>query len=151
MSSLSLLSDTLAFLKDKEITRVSGIGNQSKGFSANKAINGYARGLFRNWLLSPVAVVQTIDGEQRESVIPRLYTLKSRALIQEAIQWESMGNYDRISAIGSLMLLREYMVMQYQGNFDETRISSSDKQYLGNDKFFSENYDKRISNNRFSR
>ena len=151
MSSLSLLSDTLAFLKDKEIARVSGIGNQSKGFSANKAINGYARGLFRNWLLSPVAVVQTIDGEQRESVIPRLYTLKSRALIQEAIQWESMGNYDRISAIGSLMLLREYMVMQYQGNFDETRISSSDKQYLGNDKFFSENYDKRISNNRFSR
>ena len=79
------MSETLAFLKDKEITRVSAVGNQSRGFSANKAINAYARFLFRNWLLSPVTIVSTVEGEEKEITVPKLYTLKSRALIQEAI------------------------------------------------------------------
>ena len=150
MSSLYLLSDRLEYLKDKEITKIPGVGNQSKGYAANKFINGYGRLLYRNWLLTPIPMVQEVDGEQREVMIPRLYTLKSRALIQESIQWESLGNYDRISSMIALMLYREYMVIQYQGNFSQDRVEANDRNYLGNDKFFTDNYDKRMNNNRIN-
>lgn len=145
MNSLYLLSDRLEYLKDKEITKVPGIGNNSKGFAANKFINSYGRLLYRNWLLTPITVVQNIDGEDKEVSIPRLYTLKSRALIQETIQWESIGNYDRVSAMIALMLHREYMTIQYQGNFSQERFIESDRTYLGNDKFFSDNYNMRFA------
>lgn len=95
-------------------------------------------------------MVQEVDGEQREVMIPRLYTLKSRALIQESIQWESLGNYDRVSSMIALMLYREYMVIQYQGNFSQDRVEANDRNYLGNDKFFTDNYDKKINNNRIN-
>ena len=150
MSSLYLLSDRLEYLKDKEITKIPGVGNQSKGYAANKFINGYGRLLYRNWLLTPIPMVQEVDGEQREVMIPRLYTLKSRALIQESIQWESLGNYDRVSSMIALMLYREYMVIQYQGNFSQDRVEANDRNYLGNDKFFTDNYDKRMNNNRIN-
>ena len=111
MNSLYLLSDRLEYLKDKEITKVPGVGNNSKGYTANKFINSYGRLLYRNWLLTPVPIIQIVDGEQTEMMVPRLYTMKSRALIQESIQWESLGNYDRVSAMTALMLYREFMVL----------------------------------------
>lgn len=144
MNSLYLLSDRLEYLKDKEIIKVPGVGNNSKGYTANKFINSYGRLLYRNWLLIPVPTIQIVDGEQTEMMVPRLYTMKSRALIQESIQWESLGNYDRVSAMTALMLYREFMVIQYQGDFSQERVEANDKTYLGNDKFFSDNYDNRI-------
>lgn len=148
MNSLYLLSDRLEYLKDKEITKVAGIGNNSKGYTANKFINAYGRLLYRNWLLTPVPIIQQVEGEQREIMIPRLYTLKSRALIQESIQWESLGNYDRISAMTALMLYREFMIIQYQGDFSTERVEANDRTYLGNDKYFSDNYDNRLYRNK---
>lgn len=144
MNSLYLLSDRLEYLKDKEITKVPGVGNNSKGYTANKFINRYGRLLYRNWLLTPVPIIQIVDGKQTEMAVPRLYTMKSRALIQESIQWESLGNYDRISAMTALMLYREFMVIQYQGDFSQEEVEANDKTYLGNDKFFSDNYDNRV-------
>ena len=144
MNSLYLLSDRLEYLKDKEITKVPGVGNNSKGYTANKFINSYGRLLYRNWLLTPIPTIQIVDGEQTEMMVPRLYTMKSRALIQESIQWESLGNYDRVSAMTALMLYREFMVIQYQGDFSQEKVEANDKTYLGNDKFFSDNYDNRI-------
>lgn len=144
MNSLYLLSDRLEYLKDKEITKVPGVGNNSKGYTANKFINSYGRLLYRNWLLTPIPTIQIVDGEQTEMMVPRLYTMKSRALIQESTQWESLGNYDRVSAMTALMLYREFMVIQYQGDFSQERVEANDKTYLGNDKFFSDNYDNRI-------
>lgn len=144
MNSLYLLSDRLEYLKDKEITKVPGVGNNSKGYTANKFINSYGRLLYRNWLLTLVPIIQIVDGEQTEMMVPRLYTMKSRALIQESIQWESLGNYDRVSAMTALMLYREFMVIQYQGDFSQERVEANDKTYLGNDKFFSDNYDNRL-------
>lgn len=141
MNSLSLLSDTLEFLNDKELVKVESVGNRSKGFSANKFINQYARKLIRDWLITPAPVQKVVDGEVQEVLVHRLYTLKSRALIQELIQWDSLGNYDRVSALGALMLLREHKMILCQGTIDKT--DPNDTSYLGNSDFF-KTYDKKM-------
>ena len=42
------------------------------------------------------------------------------------------------------MLLREDKVIMHQGNFSKAKEDTSDRNYLGNDPFFNDNYDKRL-------
>lgn len=137
-----MLADTLEFLKDKQLVKES-YGNQSKGTHATLPINNYARNLLRTWLLAPIKLVQ---GEEEEGVtIHRLYTVRSRALIKELINYNSLGNFDRISAMGMLMLLREDRMILYQNDMSPERMQRASKHYLGNDPFFEKNY-KNIKN-----
>jgi hypothetical protein len=39
-------------------------------------------------------------------MIPTLYKIRSRALLKELITYNNEGNFDRVSAMGMLMLLR---------------------------------------------
>lgn len=144
MNCLYLLTDVLDFLKDKDMVKGSSYGNKAKGTNATAAINAYARNLLRSWLLRPVPVVQTIDGEEKETIIPNLYTVKSRALLKELILYNSEGNFDRISAMGMLMLLREDKMILYNGNISKTKEEEASASYLGNDPFFKTNYDARF-------
>ena len=150
MNCLYLLSDTLDFLRDKDMIKGYGYGNKSKGVNATAPINAYARNLLRSWLLKPVPMVQTIDGEEKEVMIPNLYRLRSRALIKELILYNSEGNFDRISAMGMLMLLREDKMILYNGNVSRAKEEDASSSYLGNDPFFKTNYDLRLKNS-FSR
>lgn len=147
MNCLYLLSDTLDFLRDKDMIKGYGYGNKSKGVNATAPINAYARNLLRSWLLKPVPMVQTIDGEEKEVMIPNLYRLRSRALIKELILYNSEGNFDRISAMGMLMLLREDKMILYSGNVSRAKEEDANSSYLGNDPFFQVNYDLRLKSN----
>ena len=147
MNCLYLLSDTLDFLRDKDMIKGYGYGNKSKGVNATAPINAYARNLLRSWLLKPVPMVQTIDGEEKEVMIPNLYRLRSRALIKELILYNSEGNFDRISAMGMLMLLREDKMILYSGNVSRAKEEDANSSYLGNDPFFQANYDLRLKSN----
>lgn len=138
-NSLYLLTDVLDFLKEKQMMK-DGIGNKSKGTNASPAINAYARSRLRSWLLSPVPVVQTIDGESKEVMVPRLFTVRNRALLKELINYNSEGNFDRISAMGMLMLLREDKMIKYQGNVGRDRQENAENSYDGEDPFFKRNY-----------
>lgn len=144
MNCLYLLTDILDFLKDKDMVKGSSYGNKAKGTNATAAINAYARNLLRSWLLRPVPIVQTIDGEEKETIIPNLYTVRSRALLKELILYNSEGNFDRISAMGMLMLLREDKMILYNGNISKTKEEEASASYLGNDPFFKTNYDARF-------
>lgn len=144
MNCLYLLTDILDFLKDKDMIKGSSYGNKAKGTNATAAINAYARNLLRSWLLRPVPIVQTIDGEEKETIIPNLYTVRSRALLKELILYNSEGNFDRISAMGMLMLLREDKMILYNGNISKTKEEEASASYLGNDPFFKTNYDARF-------
>ncbi len=144
MNCLYLLTDVLDFLKDKDMVKGSSYGNKAKGTNATAAINAYARNLLRSWLLRPVPVIQTIDGEDQEVMIPNLYTLRSRALIKELILYNSEGNFDRISSMGMLMLLREDKMILYNGNVSKSKEEDASASYLGNDPFFKTNYDARF-------
>ena len=138
-NSLYLLTDVLDFLKEKQMMK-DGIGNKSKGTNASPAINAYARSRLRSWLLSPVRVIQTIDGESKEVMVPRLFTVRNRALLKELINYNSEGNFDRISAMGMLMLLREDKMIKYQGNVGRDRQENAENSYDGEDLFFKRNY-----------
>lgn len=144
MNCLYLLTDVLDFLKDKDMVKGSSYGNKAKGTNATAAINAYARNLLRSWLLGPVPVIQTIDGEDQEVMIPNLYTLRSRALIKELILYNSEGNFDRISSMGMLMLLREDKMILYKGEVSKSKEEDASASYLGNDPFFKTNYDARF-------
>lgn len=140
-----LLTDQLEFLRDKQMIKEIGYGNKAKGTNATLAINSYGRNLLRAWLLKPTVVIQEVDGEPAEVTIPALFTLRSRALIKELINYNSEGNFDRISSMGMLMLLREDKMITYQGNISREKQEKASKNYLGNDPFFNRNYRTRRS------
>lgn len=142
-NSLYLLTDVLDFLKEKQMMK-DGYGNKSKGTNASPAINAYARSRLRSWLLAPVPIMQTIDGEEKEVMVPRLFTVRNRALLKELINYNSEGNFDRISAMGMLMLLREDRMIRYQGDVSKEKQERANDSYDGNDPFFKRNYDFRF-------
>lgn len=142
-NSLYLLTDVLDFLKEKQMMK-DGYGNKSKGTNASPAINAYARSRLRSWLLAPVIIMQTIDGEEKEVKVPRLFTIRNRALLKELINYNSEGNFDRISAMGMLMLLREDRMIRYQGDVSKEKQERANNNYDGNDPFFKRNYDFRF-------
>lgn len=142
-NSLYLLTDVLDFLKEKQMMK-DGYGNKSKGTNASPAINAYARSRLRSWLLAPVPIMQTIDGEEKEVMVPRLFTVRNRALLKELINYNSEGNFDRISAMGMLMLLREDRMIRYQGDVSKEKQEKANSSYDGNDPFFKRNYDFRF-------
>ena len=139
-NSLYLLTDVLDFLKEKQMMK-EGYGNKSKGTNASPAINAYARSRLRSWLLSPVPIIQKIDGEDQEVMVPRLFTVRNRALLKELINYNSEGNFDRISAMGMLMLLREDKMIKYQGEINKEKQEKANSNYDGNDPFFKRNFD----------
>lgn len=142
-NSLYLLTDVLDFLKEKQMMK-DGYGNKSKGTNASPAINAYARSRLRSWLLAPVPIMQTIDGEVKEVMVPRLFTVRNRALLKELINYNSEGNFDRISAMGMLMLLREDKMIRYQGDVSKEKQERANNSYDGSDPFFKRNYDFRF-------
>ena len=142
-NSLYLLTDVLDFLKEKQMMK-DGYGNKSKGTNASPAINAYARSRLRSWLLAPVPIMQTIDGEEKEVMVPRLFTVRNRALLKELINYNSEGNFDRVSAMGMLMLLREDRMIRYQGDVSKEKQEKANNSYDGNDPFFKRNYDFRF-------
>lgn len=139
MNCTHLLADTPEFLRDKQLIKYSNFGSNAKGVNASAAINAYANNLIRDWLMKPVTIVQNIDGEDQEVTVYNLNFLRNRALIEELIAFNPEINVDRIRALGMVMLYREDKMVLYQGN--PSRDSEEvPKDYLGNDKFFTENY-----------
>lgn len=139
MNCTHLLADTPEFLRDKQLIKYSSFGSNAKGVNASAAINAYANNLIRDWLMKPVTIIQNVDGEDVEVTIYNLNFLRNRALIEELIAFNPEINVDRIRALGMVMLYREEKMVLYQGN--PSRDSEEvPKDYLGNDRFFTENY-----------
>lgn len=139
MNCTHLLADTPEFLRDKQLIKYNNFGSNAKGVNASAAINAYANNLIRDWLMKPVTIIQNIDGEDQEVTVYNLNFLRNRALIEELIAFNPEINVDRIRALGMVMLYREDKMVLYQGN--PSRDSEEvPKDYLGNDKFFTENY-----------
>lgn len=144
MNCLHYLTDVLDFLREKNMAKP-GYGNTAKGTTATAPVNAFAKNLLRSWLLKPVTTVIEVDGEPQETEVYNLYQLRSRALIKELIGYNPLGNFDRISAMGMLMLLREDKLILYNGVVSREKSERNSSSYLGNDPFFKKNYDDRLS------
>lgn len=138
MNCLYILAETPEFLKDKEPTAIPLSGNKMYGVNAVASINSYARDRLKDWLLLGVPQITVEDGEEKEVTIPKCMTLWNRALIEELIAWNIDGNFDRVSAMGILMLLREDRMIQYGGDMKAGAVKREDKK--AKDPFFERNY-----------
>ena len=143
MNCTHLLADTPEYLRDKQMVKYSSFGSNQKGVNATAAINNYANGLIRDWLMKPVTMITTIDGVEQEVVTQNLFFLRNRALVEELIAFNPEINVDRIRALGMVMLYREEKMVLYQGNPSRDK-DATPKDYIGNDPFFTNNYDKRF-------
>ena len=136
-----LLADTPEYLRDKQMVKYSSFGSNAKGVNASAAINNYANGLIRDWLLKPIPTIIVEDGVEKQVQIPNLYFIRGRALLEELIAFDPVRNFDRIRALGMLMLYREEKIILYGSNLNAESAEKADKSYLGNDDFFKRNYD----------
>ena len=138
-NSLYLLTDTLEFLKDKDMVKGALYGNKTKGTVATQPVNSYARRCIRDWLLKPIEVTKIGDNGETVETIPLLFKICNKALLQELSLWNADGNFDRVSALGMLMLVREDVLRLLGETKPESNVFD-DANYLGNDNFFDKNY-----------
>lgn len=147
MHCTHLLADTPEYLRDKQMVKYSSFGSNAKGVNATAAINNYANGLIRDWLLKPMTTIIVEDGEEKEVELPSLYTIRGRALLEELIGFDPIRNFDRVRALGMVMLYREERRILYGEDLNEASEERVDKDYLGNDDYFNRNYPEYISDN----
>lgn len=141
MNCLYMLADTPEYLKDKDIIKNIGIGNNSKGVKATKPVNDYANRLIRDWLLKPITMQ---SGEEDEEItVFNLTRIRNRALIKELMLYNPDINVDRVRALGLLMLYREQFMVTYNGDPSASK-NTVESDYLGNDDYFTRNYDNRL-------
>lgn len=99
MNSTYLLADTPRILKDMNITsKQKQLGNKAVGTPATEAVNNWARNLLKQWLIEPM-----FNNEDASN----LFHIQSPALLTELISWNPDGNFDRISAMGMLVIILE--------------------------------------------
>jgi len=97
---LHLLCDTPRILKDQQIISViRESGNTSKGTNASKEVNKYARMLIREYMLD--------QAYNKEPGITNTHTIPSIPLLSEIIYWNEDGNFDRVSSLGMLLILKQ--------------------------------------------
>lgn len=150
MQCTHLLADTPEYLRDKQLIKYSAFGSNSKGINASAVINNYANSLIRDWLLEPIPSIIKEDGEEKEINMPRLYSLRNRALIEELIAFTPEINVDRIRAFGMVMLYRQEKIILYKDSLNARAQEEADSSYLGNDSFFKRNYVKNTQFSKFS-
>ena len=140
-NALRYLCDTPQVLRDMELAKGTNLyGNLAKGTTASKEVNKWGRLLQAQWMLT------RNNSESEEDMSLRLHHLRSIPYLEECIAWNPDGNFDRVSAMGMLMILREDRF-----KLTKTAKENQDKkiQSVRNDPFWNKNFNKKAigSNN----
>jgi hypothetical protein len=142
---LYLLCDTPQILKDMDLVKERNLfGNKSKGTNATNIINNFALNLQSKWMKNKsyveeseeqlLSIVQEGDEPKPIYVEPNLRKIRSIAYIKEAIAWNEDGNFDRVSAMGMVMIYREDRIKYIYKDEDDGDMG------LENDDFFNRTY-----------
>jgi len=141
---LHYLCDTPMILRDMDYVKGMMFGNKSKGTAVNKAINTWGRKLQADWMVneaySPFEEdAEEVDEEGNIKIVAKkmnLQKLRSIGYIKEAISWNENDNFDRVSAMSMVMVLREDR-LKFQINKTEERMKS-----IYNDPWFARSFSK---------
>jgi hypothetical protein len=114
--ALHYLCDTPEILRDMDYVKGNMFGNKSKGTAVNQGINSWGRKLQADWMISqaysPFEEEQEEKYDEEGNLIEppkklNLQKIRSIGYIKEAISWNEDDNFDRISAMSMVMVLRE--------------------------------------------
>lgn len=129
---LHYLCDVPQILRDMDMVKATNLyGNKAKGTHANKEINKWGR------LLQAQYMITRYNEGDEEDMSLKLHHIRSIPYLEECVAWNSDGNFDRVSAMGMLFLLREDRVKR-----TNSMKVNQDKQHkkIINDPFFEKNY-----------
>jgi hypothetical protein len=140
---LRYLCDTPQVLRDMDLVKATNLyGNLAKGTGATKEVNKWGRMLQAQWMQT--AYDESLDEEgKRIDESLKLHHIRSIPYLEECIAWNQDGNFDRVSAMGMLMILREdrfKRIKTAKANQNKTIKNIKD------DNFFNRNYKKAINN-----
>lgn len=128
---LFLLADTPQILRDMDFVKSTNMyGNLAKGTRASANINRWGRDLQAEYMKTKAY------GDEEDTRL-NLHRIRSLGYIEEAIKWNADGNFDRVSAMGMLMILREERFKRTQTAKEN---QNSEINRLANDKFFNRNF-----------
>ena len=143
----TLLAEAPDYLKDRNLVQIGLYGNKAKGFNATNPLNNFANQLIRTWLTKPKQmVIEKEDGTIEEVSVTNLSKLRAMALLRELANYNIDDNFDRVRALGAVMLYREQFNILYEGDVTKSQLNAyKSKNKLANDKFFTRNYDNKFS------
>jgi len=75
--------------------------NRKKGTAPSKEINQFGRTLIAEWL------TERASGQDDDGQLLNLHKIRSNTLLKELIYWNIDGNFDRVSALGMLFILKK--------------------------------------------
>lgn len=138
-----LLTDTLQYLRDQEIVKSTLHGNRAKGTRTNEETIKLGKTLQRQWMLDQK---ERLTDEGDTIYQPNYLSIRSIAYIEECIQWNPDGNFDRVSAMDMVMLLREDIKSNVEF-YKETDNKPKNYNHLDNDDIIDNNWQKYIGEN----
>lgn len=123
--SMQYLCDTPQVLRDMDYVKGTTFGNRSKGTSANKMVNAWGRKLQADWLIS--ISYNPFEEEEKDEqgniiekpIVLNLHRVRSIGYLREMLAWNPDDNFDRISAMGMLMILRADRAKYEQHKYEE--------------------------------
>ena len=99
MMCIHLLADTPKILRDMDMIKHTSEGNRAKGTIATMEVNKFARELIKNWTESPAYGKEDLG-------LTNTHITRSLPLIKELLYWNIDDNFDRVSALGMVLILR---------------------------------------------
>jgi len=88
-----------------------------KGFSASQGVNEFNKDILNDYLSEQVP-----SDEDPSATVPRIFKVYSKPFLQELINYNDSGNFDRISSMGATILL--YKTMVRKGIVENTQANN---------------------------
>lgn len=137
---LHLLADTPQYLRDIQEIKGSLGGNTSKGVRVTAGIIAEGLRLQRSWMLKEYIDNENLDENDNPRKLIMLDTVKSLAYLEETYQYNPDANFDRISAMNQVMILRKERL-----KYLESYTNQDKYKYKEEDSFISKNWDNKFS------
>jgi hypothetical protein len=133
-NALSYLAPNPQILKDMDIVKANNLyGNKALGTNSGVKVNAWSRRLQADWMLEAAS--------DESGNLLNLHKIRSIGYLKEAVTWNEDGNFDRVSSMGMLMILREEY-KKYKLQVKDNMTSANVKR-LSNDPFFDTNFNMR--------